>query len=176
MQPHRQQPPPNYPQQHWGPPAPQHGPPQARPPKRQTSPAILVLAVIGGVLGLLLLFGGAVTVLGSEEETPTASSSPGSVASAAAAAGIPPEPDQKTWAAYIADLKKIDLAIVDDEEQAVDRGRNQCSSIKDFPADEAKLVDLTNQRFTAPGHPDGFGKAKATKILAAVRKHLCPTY
>jgi hypothetical protein len=169
MQPHRQ--PPQYPpQQPYGQPPPQWGPPPRQP--KRTSPAVIVLAVIGGVLGLGLVIGGAMALLGSgQEETPNASNS-----SAAAVAGIPPEPDQKTRAVYIADLKKIDPAIVDDEEQAVDRGRNQCSSIKDFPGDEAKLVDLTNKRFTAPSHPDGFGKAKATKILAAVRKHLCPTY
>lgn len=98
--------------------------------------------------------------------------------SAEAAAGIPPKPDAVTQAAYIADLRAIDPDIIGkkDEERIVDRGRDQCSSIKKFPNDRAKLVDLTNKRFTAPDHPDGFGLAKAAKILNVVHKRLCPTY
>lgn len=91
--------------------------------------------------------------------------------------GVPPTPAPAAWKAYIAALKKIDPAIVgDDEEKVVDRGRDQCGSVKEFPNDTARLVDLTNKRFTAPGHSDGFGKAKAEKILAAVRQYICPTY
>lgn len=91
--------------------------------------------------------------------------------------GVVPEPDAAAAKAYIADLRKIDADIVgDDTEKVIDRGRNQCSSVKDSPKDQAKLVDSTNQRFTSPEHPDGFGEKKATKILAAVRKHLCPNY
>jgi hypothetical protein len=104
--------------------------------------------------------------------------SPRDFSSAEAAAGIPPKPDAVTQAAYIADLNAIDRDIVGkkDEKTIVDRGRNQCRSIKDFPNDRAKLVDLTNKRFTAPEHPDGFGPAKAAKILDVVHKRLCPTY
>ena len=70
----------------------------------------------------------------------------------------------------------IDPEIVDDEEQAVDRGRNQCSSVANSPDDEPKLVDLTQRCFTSPGHPEGFGPEKSARILAAVRKYLCPDY
>jgi hypothetical protein len=112
------------------------------------------------------------------EDPPPATTAPATdMSSALAAAGIPPKPEAKTWAAYIAALKKIDIAIVgDDEEQAVDRGRDQCSSVKEWPNDEAKLISLVNKRFTSPDHPQGFGNAKSKKILAAVRKYICPSY
>lgn len=97
------------------------------------------------------------------------------MASQLADAGIPPEPNPATWGAYIADLTAIDPDIVHGkEEKAVDRGRNQCSLVHNELNDQAKLVDLTNQRFSSPNHPNGFGKEKATKILAVIRKHLCP--
>ena len=97
--------------------------------------------------------------------------------SAEAAVGIPPKPDTATQAAYVADLDAIDKAIVGGKvERAVDRGRDQCRSIKDFPNDRAKLVELTNKRFTAPEHPERFGAVKAGKILDVVHKRLCPTY
>jgi hypothetical protein len=97
------------------------------------------------------------------------------VASAEAEIGIPPKPDAAGADAYIAALTAIDPDIVHGKpDKAVSRGRNQCSSIKDSPNDQAKLVRLTNTRFTSPDHPDGFGEAKAGRILEAVRTHLCP--
>ncbi|MGI5179511.1 hypothetical protein ACQEVZ_24590 [Dactylosporangium sp. CA-152071] len=109
---------------------------------------------------------------------PTTAASPRDLSSAEAANGIPPKPDAATQAAYIADLKAIDPDIVGkkDEDRIVGRGRDQCSSIKSFPNDRAKLVELTNKRFTSPNHPEGFGLAKAAKILDVVHKRLCPTY
>lgn len=92
--------------------------------------------------------------------------------------GIPPTPAPAEWKAYIAALNKIDPAIVGekDEERIIDRGRDMCSVVKEWPDDEAKLVDLTNKRFTASDHPNGFGDAKSKRILAVVRQHICPTY
>lgn len=58
----------------------------------------------------------------------------------------------------------------------MNRGRDQCASIKGFPGDEAKWVWWANQRFTSPDHPDGFGDATATKIVKVVRKYICPAY
>jgi hypothetical protein len=81
------------------------------------------------------------------------------------------------WAKFIAALDAIDPDIVHGKaEKAVDRARNQCGSVKQHPKDQARLVKLTDMRFSSPGHPDGFGAAKATKILAAARKYICPTY
>ncbi|WP_143091816.1 hypothetical protein [Lentzea albida] len=101
-----------------------------------------------------------------------------SAPSAASAAGIPPKPDEATVKAYLDELRAIDPAIVDEDnpDKAINRGRDQCSSVQSFPADQAKLIDLTNKRFTAPGQSNGFGPEKAERILAAVRKHICPTF
>jgi hypothetical protein len=90
--------------------------------------------------------------------------------------GAPPPPDRATAEAYVADLRRIDPAIVGagDIRALVDRGREQCAAIREFPDDRARLVELTEQRFTAPGHPDGFGAAKAAAILDVVRARICP--
>jgi hypothetical protein len=96
---------------------------------------------------------------------------------AEAAAGIPPKPDAATKQSYIMELVAIDPDIVHGkEDKAVSRGRDQCSGVKKWPSDQARLVDLTQKRFTSPDHPEGFGPDKSAQILAAVRKYLCPTY
>ncbi|MFE2936677.1 hypothetical protein [Streptomyces sp. NPDC059278] len=98
-------------------------------------------------------------------------------AAARGAAGLPPEPDAATTTAYIKALNAIDADIVHGKtEKAVDRGLNTCSSVKSSPKDQAKLVDLTNQRFSSPNHPDGHGATTAERILKAVRTHLCPDF
>lgn len=112
----------------------------------------------------------------SAATTPKATSSP-PAAEAPKGKGIPPKPDAATQAKYIAALTAIDPDIVNAKpDKAVDRGRNQCETIANFPKDDQKQIDLTNQRFTSPNHPDGFGPAKATKIRDAVHTYLCPTY
>ncbi|RGC68419.1 hypothetical protein C5N14_13615 [Micromonospora sp. MW-13] len=121
---------------------------------------------------------------GSSEKTPeAASTTPGAlsseaIAKAEEAAGIPPKPDQATADAYLAALRKIDPEIVGDKDpdRIIDRGRDQCSSIKEWPDDEAKLIKFANTRFTSPDHPEGFGATKAKKINEVVRKYICPTY
>ncbi|GHF77604.1 hypothetical protein GCM10018790_64660 [Kitasatospora xanthocidica] len=91
--------------------------------------------------------------------------------------GLPPKPDEATTAKYLAALIAIDPEIVGDKpDRAVSRGRDQCSSVAQHPHDTAGLVKLTNQRFTSPKHPEGLGDAKSTRILAAVRAHVCPTF
>ncbi|WP_018223883.1 hypothetical protein [Salinispora pacifica] len=102
---------------------------------------------------------------------------PASAPPAVNATGLP-MPDKESWDAYIAALKEIDPAIVGtkDERTLISRGRSQCGSVKQWPDDQSKLVELTNLRFTAPGYSEGFGEAKAEKILAVVRTYICPTY
>ncbi|WP_320069612.1 hypothetical protein [Micromonospora sp. RTGN7] len=97
-------------------------------------------------------------------------------AAAEAAAGIPPKPDQKTADAYLAALRKIDPDIVGDKdpERIIDRGRDQCRTIKDFPDDQDKVLMFANARFTSPEQPNGFGDDVAKKINAVVKKYLCP--
>ncbi|MFJ7205219.1 hypothetical protein ACIQWR_16955 [Streptomyces sp. NPDC098789] len=113
----------------------------------------------------------------SAPAAPPATSKPSGAAETSKAKGIPPKPDAATQAKYLAALAAIDPDIVNTKpDKAVDRGRNQCDTIASFPTDKQKQTDLTNQRFTSPTHPDGFGPAKAGKILDAVHTHLCPTY
>ncbi|WP_406737369.1 hypothetical protein OG365_03315 [Streptomyces sp. NBC_00853] len=113
----------------------------------------------------------------STPAAPVATSSSSAAAETPKGKEIPPKPDAATQAKYIAALTAIDPDIVNTKpDKAVDRGRNQCETIANFPKDEQKQVDLTNQRFTSPNHPDGFGPAKAAKIRDAVHTHLCPTY
>jgi len=97
-------------------------------------------------------------------------------ASIRADAGIPADPDPATRAAYIKDLDAIDRDIVHGKsDKAVRRGLNQCSSMKEIK-DRQKLIQLTDQRFSSPDHPDGHGAATAAKILDVVHERLCPTY
>ncbi|MFB7614365.1 hypothetical protein [Kitasatospora sp. NPDC056181] len=90
-------------------------------------------------------------------------------------AGLPTKPGSDVTAKLVAALDAIDPAIVGGKsDQAVDRARTQCQSMYQFPKDRTKLVELANQRFTAPDHPQGFGDEKAGKILDALRATLCP--
>ena len=91
------------------------------------------------------------------------------------AVNLPPAPDAATTAKYIAALLAIDPEIVSGkEDKAVNRGRDECSSIAQWPKDREKLVDLANKRFISPNHPDGFGPAKSAKILDVVHTYICP--
>jgi hypothetical protein len=90
--------------------------------------------------------------------------------------GIPPEPKPAARAAYIADLDAISTDIVHGKpDKAIDRGRNQCSSIKQGK-DRDELIESTNFRFSSPDHPKGHGTDIAAKILDVVHKRLCPDF
>ncbi|MEO3751259.1 DUF732 domain-containing protein [Streptomyces sp. B6B3] len=92
-------------------------------------------------------------------------------------AGIAPEPDAATADAYLAALDAIDPEIDgDDPESAISRGRDTCRTIHDHPDDRAQQIEQTNQRFTHPDHPDGWGRETAERILDAAHEHLCPSY
>ncbi|GHF54095.1 hypothetical protein [Streptomyces griseosporeus] len=94
-----------------------------------------------------------------------------------AAAPLPPRPDAHGEAAYVRALTAIDPDIVhDDEDGAVDRGRAQCRTIQAFPGDTDRQVAEAERRFTSPGHPEGFGRAKAARIVDAVHTQLCPAF
>ncbi|GAA3335222.1 hypothetical protein GCM10020358_02630 [Amorphoplanes nipponensis] len=92
--------------------------------------------------------------------------------------GAPAPPDRAAAEAYVADLRRIDPAIVGaaDLRTLVDRGLLQCRSIRQHPGDRPALVRETGRRFAAPGHPDGFGEAEAARILDVVRARICPAY
>ncbi|MFJ8109406.1 hypothetical protein [Streptomyces sp. NPDC096132] len=92
-------------------------------------------------------------------------------------AALPPRPDANGEAAYVRALTAIDPDIVHDkEDKAVERGRDQCATIHEHPGDREKQISTAMQRFTSPGHPDGFGRVKSTRIVDAVHTNLCPDY
>ena len=90
--------------------------------------------------------------------------------------GLGPPPDRATAEAYVADLRRIDPALVGDGDlrELVDRGRDHCVAIRAAADDRARQIELTSRRFTAPGHPEGFGESKAAAILDVVRTRICP--
>lgn len=105
------------------------------------------------------------------EPAPQPSAAPTSAPVTLTAAGAPAAPDAATEAAYIAELAKVDKALVTNVKRAVDRSRNQCSSIADGRTDE-QLVELTKERFS--GGSVQLSSGQAAKALAAVRKYICP--
>ncbi|MFI1380641.1 hypothetical protein [Embleya sp. NPDC020886] len=112
----------------------------------------------------------------SSPAAPTTKAEAGTTAAAAPGAAVAvPKPDAATQAKYVADLDAIDPAIVNGKaDRAVSRGRDQCTSIKQWPGDDPKLIALVDQRFTTPNGP--MGAAKAKLVLAVVRKHICPGF
>lgn len=126
---------------------------------------------------LTLTLASLLTIAAACSDSSEAQDSSSETTAATADTGIPPEPDQATADAYIAALDAIDPGITrDDPESAIDRGRNLCSTIHSNPDDRARQVETTNQRFTSPDHPDGWGPDIAGQILDVVHLHLCPTY
>ncbi|MGW3041476.1 hypothetical protein ACWC9T_15870 [Kitasatospora sp. NPDC001159] len=90
-------------------------------------------------------------------------------------AGLPAKPDADVTGKVVAALKAIDPAIVGDKpDQVVEQARKQCQSMYQFPKDKAKLIELADQHFTSPDHPQGFGPDTAAKINDALRATLCP--
>lgn len=145
------------------------------PRKRRSGPPTALLGLLGMLVIAGICFIGAVVVMDGGDDKPAKSSG---TTAPAIDSGLPPVPDAATQAAYLADLRKIDPDIVGDKDPRtiVNRGRDQCSSIKQWPNDRAKLIDLANKRFTAPDHPDGFGAKTAARILDVVHKRICPTW
>ncbi|MFG2340460.1 DUF732 domain-containing protein [Streptomyces yangpuensis] len=108
--------------------------------------------------------------------TPVASAPSASAAGPTDASGVPPEPTGEKRVIYLATLTGIDPGIVNgDEEQAVRRGRDQCTAMKD-EKDPTRRVAQVERRFIGPDHPNGFGPTKSALILATVQANICPTY
>ncbi|MFJ9771314.1 hypothetical protein ACIRVF_08720 [Kitasatospora sp. NPDC101157] len=90
-------------------------------------------------------------------------------------AGLPAKPDSDLTGKVVAALNAIDPAIVGGKpDQAVEQARKQCQAMYQFPKDTAKLVELADQHFTSPDHPQGFGPGTSAKINDALRATLCP--
>ncbi|ARF77816.1 hypothetical protein ACIG0C_08550 [Kitasatospora aureofaciens] len=90
-------------------------------------------------------------------------------------AGLPAKPDAGLTGKVVAALNAVDPAIVGGKpDQVVEQARKQCQAMYQFPKDSAKLVQLAEQHFTSPDHPQGFGPDTAAKINDALRATLCP--
>ncbi|MEU0102214.1 hypothetical protein [Streptomyces sp. NPDC006267] len=102
-------------------------------------------------------------------EQTTEEADTGKSSNAEKSAGIPDAPTGAERAAYLAAIKAVDPAIVEDEEKAIDAGRNQCSHLA-APNDKSDW--LAAQRFGNDARPltDAQGKALNT----ALRATLCP--
>lgn len=98
-------------------------------------------------------------------------------AKAREAAGLPESPAPADRAAFLKGLNAIDPDIVHGkDDKAVSRGINACSSIKNFPGDRDKQVEMTGSRFSSPDSPEGRDPATAAKILDLAHKHICPSF
>ncbi|MFJ4907709.1 hypothetical protein ACIQCR_24660 [Streptomyces sp. NPDC093249] len=109
----------------------------------------------------------------------TATVDPKALESARAAAGLPPEPTATARQAYLDALNAIDPRIIKKgkEDQAVSRGLNQCSSIKNGKNSEAKLAETALERFTVTSRlPEIANPKTGTAINTAVHTHLCPGF
>ncbi|QLF83242.1 hypothetical protein QEN62_gp58 [Streptomyces phage AxeJC] len=85
------------------------------------------------------------------------------------AAGIPPEPTGADRDAYLAAIKAVDPRIVEDEEKAIDSGRNQCASLR---RGGGKADWAAAQRFGSGSRP--LTDEQGAALNAALRKTLCP--
>jgi len=169
------------------PPPPGWGQPHPQPPKKGGAGKVLGLGC-AGFLAMCVFLGVLAFVFDSDPSSDnaapgpssTASSSPSTTPDVSAAwpdesAPFPPEPNAENWAAYIDGLNAIDPDIVHGkEEKAIDRGRDQCKTVRDHPDDQDLLIEYTNKRFTSPTHPEGHGSAESAQILQLVRKYICP--
>ncbi|MEE1806776.1 hypothetical protein [Streptomyces sp. BE133] len=103
------------------------------------------------------------------EPSSSAPADTGKSSTAEKAAGIPDAPTGADRAAYLAAIKKVDPRIVEDEERAIDAGRNQCSSLAN-PSD--KIDWAAAQRFGNDMRP--LTDAQGKQLNEALRATLCP--
>lgn len=170
------------------PPMPPPAPWGAPPPQKKNKAGAAFGIGCAGVLALFVFVGMLLLVFDDGPTDDSAAASSSASASAGAAPDLtagwpdkpalyPPEPNQQDRDAYIAALNAIDPDIVHGkEDKAVDRGRNQCRTVRDHPDDRHMLIEYTNKRFTSPNHPypEGHGDAVSAQILDVVRTYICP--
>ena len=113
-----------------------------------------------------------------EAPAPAPSINPSVLADLLAESNIPPPPSSRNAAMFLVALEAINPELLEDRhsEALINRGRDQCATIKDWPGDEGKWVWWAEQRFTSPAHPQGLGPATAKRVIAAARKYICPSY
>lgn len=76
-------------------------------------------------------------------------------------AGIPDAPTGADRAAYLAAIKAVDPGIVEDEEKAIDAGRNQCSHLA-TPNDKSDWL-AAQRSATTPGRAGQGAERGATE-------------
>jgi hypothetical protein len=88
----------------------------------------------------------------------------------------PAAPDQEHRAGYLAALEKVNPELVEDRDPdaLVNRGIDQCRDLKERP--KGQWLTWVKTRFSSPEHPDGFDDATSAKVLAVVRKYICPSF
>lgn len=89
------------------------------------------------------------------EPSSSAPADTGKSSTAEKAAGIPDAPTGADRAAYLAAIKAVDPRIAEDEEKAIDAGRNQCSSLmrRGRQGGLARGAALRERRPAAHGRP-----------------------
>ncbi|MBC9719506.1 hypothetical protein H9Y04_44105 [Streptomyces sp. TRM66268-LWL] len=127
-------------------------------------PATLLTTVVFTGLLVLSSCGGSDTAKDGPSTSPTASTDWDKLREKA---GIPKNPVGDKRATYLAGLKDIDPWLVRDEEDAVDNGVNQCSSLGGD-----KAVWAAQQRFGSGTR--SVTEAEAKQIIGLVREHICP--
>ncbi|WP_327258561.1 hypothetical protein [Streptomyces sp. NBC_01240] len=103
------------------------------------------------------------------EPSSSAPADTGKSGTAEKAAGIPDAPTGADRAAYLAAIKAVDPRIAEDEEKAIDAGRNQCSSLA---GGGAKVDWLAAQRLGNDARP--LTDAQGKQLNTALRETLCP--
>lgn len=89
---------------------------------------------------------------------------------------FPAAPDQEHRAGYLAALEEVNPELVEDRDPdaLINRGIDQCRDLKERP--KGQWLMWVKTRFGSPEHPDGFDDATSAKVLAVIRKYICPSF
>lgn len=132
-------------------------------------PTAALLALSAAALLALTACSADDDVKADAKSTPAVSTTDtGKSSTAEKAAGIPDAPTGADRAAYLAAVKRVDPRIVEDEDKAIDAGRNQCASL----AGSTKPDWAAAQRFGNDARP--LTDAQGKQLNAVLRATMCP--
>lgn len=117
-------------------------------------------SVLAGLATVVILTG----CSSGDDGAAGATASPASATPAAAAVTVP-EPSDAARTRYLRAVRKIDAALVEDEDQAVSDGRNICLDRAQGKT-AAQIERNTALRFDIQA-------ATAKRVIAAAEKHIC---